>query len=1561
MGSNRSLIVGEFIIDQREARAIIDTGATASFLPENGSILIDNPVTYFSANHKAKTADNVLLPIEREVHLYTSHVNSRCSYCKYLVLPNINQILGFDAIFGLDLIKKFEIQLKSIDNEMVATVNEHKIGREVELPAITALTIRSDEKLPESPVELSLKKLLFKYKEVFSEEATSVMDTEPKSIRLIGQHPVKAKLRRQSPEDIVEMHNQIQKLLKNKIIEPSQSSFSSNAHLVPKKNGQKRLVVNFIPLNAITVKDHFPMPQLSDLFTPLKDAEYFAARDCTEGFFQLPILREHREKTAFITPHGLYQFRRCPFGFTNSPAHFQRAMNDIFLEGLYKRCVVYIDDILVFGKTKEELISNLEWVLDRYRARNVQIKQSKCKILEEEVEFLGFLISKNKIGPVPGKYNDIGANVPQSKRDVRAILGKLNYYSRFIPNYSEETKMLRFLTKKDVIFEWTSKHSDSLKKLKMALDNALPNRIPATYTPKILEILVGTESVEAVCFDEDEQLVARAGLTLSCSEVNYTPVEKQLIGIVHAFEKFGTFLRGSVTVRTTCKELETALKTKEKTQRVNRMLLQLPPDADFTVKVIPKSEVVEVTVRSSNPPDEIFYTDGACTKNGTTQCKASWAVVATTNPTLTKSGMVTGTKPSNQIAELTAIIEACKIAKREEFNKIMIVTDSRYAANAVNKWIDSWATNGWKDHKNKPVTNEETFKELLEVMKGLDVSCVHVKGHSGDINNSKADQLARQQLEETLQACLITVTRPDFTQGSDDEIEFIRLNLAIDPRLAEKYTVINDKLYYIDPSRPVMNRNRLVVPKPSRNIILSVAHDDPIYGGHLGVKKTRDKLSNYYWPKMNDDIEHYIKTCELCQHFKTPKQPRFALLQPIAVSKVFERLHIDIIGPIKKSSSGNQYIVTAIDAFSRWGSAKAYADVKASDIVSFMEDEIICRHGIPNEVVSDNGSQFVSRQFEEYMIKLGVKHNKTSIYHPAANGMDERFNGSLVKVIRNYIESNQTDWDAHIKWALFVHNTTRNESTMISPYALLYGFNARTPLNCCLEEGISGDTNECASLEDIRKAALHNMKSAQSIQKRNHDSGRRQQDFQLFDLVMIRSFAPPRGDSSKLAHTWKGPAMVIRIVQHNDQPQALEVLELGKFKSRVVSFQDIKHFNQRLNSEEERKLDQTLPGEFIKRLRGAESGESAHNRDGNSTQRTCLGDLDGAPFLTDIVSSSRPTANAERTSCSAPDESHTSVSTINQNEVNSHSLYSDLDGDPFLTDVVQEEGQMAERRHVEPVASECLTSESSRMYDNNINTNYSSLDGDQFPTDVVQKKGQTAAEQHVESIVCERLTIELNTCDVNRESNQTDGHFVLQSTSYATTDMGQPVAHSSIMGETLTPVLENRNIADGHSVPQSINVARGDVNLFTDLTGTLGETLTLAPHNTLTADGHSVPQSTSHRMTGMEHLCNRLSHETGETSTPADFTLDNQEANMAETTGHLVEAEIRKELVAPQVTNTEPTADDNMRSESSHTLHQSIVPRLKSNSSNTNSIPKQRFTRSGRLIKPRDRYSPYSK
>lgn len=158
---------------------------------------------------------------------------------------------------------------------------------------------------------------------------------------------------------------------------------------MPKKNGKSRLVVNYRPLNAITQRDEYPIPDVSDILESLNGQKIFSTLDATEGFHQIQVHQGDRQYTAFNSPFGLFQYTRVPFGMTNSPAMFQRAINEVFSRGLYRKCCAYIDDIIVFGRTQEEHDANLDWVLQQCLESNLKINPAKCEFSETEITFLG--------------------------------------------------------------------------------------------------------------------------------------------------------------------------------------------------------------------------------------------------------------------------------------------------------------------------------------------------------------------------------------------------------------------------------------------------------------------------------------------------------------------------------------------------------------------------------------------------------------------------------------------------------------------------------------------------------------------------------------------------------------------------------------------------------------------------------------------------------------------------------------------------------------------------------------------------------------------------------------------------------------------------------------------------------------------------------------------------------------------------------------------------------------------------------------------------------------------
>lgn len=1172
------MVIGSFQINGYPVSAILDTGATGSFIAEYASImpkLIESACPIYAP---ITTPDNQTLIANQMVKtkLNPSIHPQYTAIIELIIIPDRVDLLNQQVILGLDSLKALNINFETAGNQMIATINRQVVGQEIksEQNSLFAMKVEPIE------TDLSFTELNREYADIFAESASSFIKTQPMTIPVSVDFSTRAKLRPKSIEDIIEINRQVHKLIENDIVERSESNFSANVHLVPKKNGQKRMVVDFRFLNSITIKDHYPLPQITEMFLALNKATHFTALDCTDGFLQIPILNEHRHRTAFITSQGSFHYKRCPFGFTNSPAKFQRTMNEIFEEGLYTKCVIYIDDILVFGQSEEELRNNLEWAYSKCREFNVKLKFSKCKINQTRVEFLGFEISCNKICPVKGKYDTLGIDKPTKSKHVRAILGTLNHYARFIKNYADKTAPLRKMTCKNAQIIWTPELTALVDSLKDELNQPCELVIPDSTSHKKIDIRISQFSIEITCFNQNGDLIGRAGSALSEAEKGYTTVELQLCAIVLAYEKYYPFLRGRVTFRTTCKSLQNALKATNRTERITRIMLHLPPDIEFDLEIVPGPTPTEEII-TDDAIDEVFYTDGACRGNGTRNGKASWAVLAIHNPHLSKSGIVDYERPTSQVAEITAAIQACQIAADNKFKDIVIVTDSRYVMNSIERWIDIWKNNDWKDKKNKPVVNQHLLKKLAEFQNDLNIKVIHVKAHASDMYNIRVDKMAQNLLIDGHKLGAISLGEPIIDQNQDPEIEMIKANLDMDASLQNRYTIIDDQLYYIDYEMPWNARNRIFVPKATRYYLLRLSHEDSIYGGHTGIKKTRDKLKLCYWPHMGRDIEKFVKSCTTCQLNKTPRKPKYGFLHPIPPNEIFERIHIDIIGPMHESEKHNRYIITAIDSFSRYAYARAVSEVKTSDVIEFMMEEIFTKHGCPSYLVSDNGTQFTSTQFQTYLKTLGINHNRTCEYHPQANGLDERLNGTLVRILKNYINPDQSDWDVKLQWAVFLYNTTNHSTTLTSPYTILYGVEPKVPLRAIQRAALdeSTDGNEPAHAR-IREFVRNAILKSQLEQKKYYNRKRSKPDFKLLDAVYAKKHYTQRGLSDKLQPDWEGPYFIYKIITINNQPISVVLVDEKTGKFRRSSFQDLKHAE--LNDDIYQDcLQQTLPGEIM--------------------------------------------------------------------------------------------------------------------------------------------------------------------------------------------------------------------------------------------------------------------------------------------------------------------------------------------------------------------------------------------
>lgn len=1161
-----SLILAQFEINGEYYPVIVDTGASISIIPERGSIMKSLSSQIKPANMNVDCGGFGLTHIDKKINIAT---RPRYWYdnpvaLNYYVMNGREKVIGYDALLGLDTLKRFNLIIEFLNGKSQMYCNGKLISLDGHIDRPVSGFVRVDERFLSATNDDDIGSLLKKYKSVFTDISSEPLRGKPMRILTTHNRPIFAKQRHYNADEIIAMKAHIESLLEKGIIEHTYSGYAATSRIIPKRNGTGRLVVNYIPLNSVTLRDSYVLPHISDILTVLEGNRYFTTADCAQGFYQILIDQRDRHKTAFSTPIGNFQFVRCPFGARNSCAAFQSEMNRIFSDGLYTRCVIYVDDILIFGKTRSEHDENLEWVLSRCKQFNVKLKLEKCHFAQTEVKYLGFNISGRYISPLKERVETLNKDKPpRDKTELRSTIGKLNFYSRFIPRYSSLLEPLRELFKKNRDFQWRANHQKVYEQLIDALNNAPPQLMTPRSTDKTIEILVMKNSLETILVNEDNQLICRASRFLTQSEVNYSLVEKQLLALTVALQKFRVWIDPEhVKIKVPSIAIERAFKLVDRPDRIENLLLRMPAGFDNFQFIVEKSlsNVVQSKYQS-HIPEEIFYVDGACRHNGKPDCVATWGVVAEYDRDLAISGFVEKDQ-SNQSAELTAAIKACEYARDNGMKEITIVTDSRYLHSAATNWIDKWMTNDWKDFKNKQVVNKDLFSRLLEVKSGIQIEWIHVRGHSDTEGNIRADNLARSLLDPQAEQLCALVTCKHRVQQDDPEIEEIKIQLINGER--NDLVLEDGQVYYVDPKIETGDPRRIYVPRLARPWLLELAHDNQVYGGHLGIKKTFSKITRFWWPGMLRDVELYVKSCHICQAFKNRTGLTPGFLHNIPVSQIFEHLHVDIIGPtIASTIRGSKYIVTATDAFSKVAFAQAKQSVKTQDVIDFIEDCIISIHGKPKTVITDRGSQFISSEWKDFMKKHSIEHQLTSPYHPQSNGIDERLNGTLVRILKSYVDKYQQDWDVQLKWALYVYNTTVHSSTGFSPYHIMHGFDPRSPFN----EHLTVDNEDNKNLEETRrtiraKANELNLQS-QANQKKNYDKLRGSATFNIGQLVLVREFTCPSELSKKFYPKWSGPNVVISIMGDKNNPRALKVLNCENLVERVVAIRDIKPYESR--------------------------------------------------------------------------------------------------------------------------------------------------------------------------------------------------------------------------------------------------------------------------------------------------------------------------------------------------------------------------------------------------------------
>jgi hypothetical protein len=323
---------------------------------------------------------------------------------------------------------------------------------------------------------------------------------------------------------------------------------------------------------------------------------------------------------------------------------------------------------------------------------------------------------------------------------------------------------------------------------------------------------------------------------------------------------------------------------------------------------------------------------------------------------------------------------------------------------------------------------------------------------------------------------------------------------------------------------------RIIISRHQLSETLKKTHDHPL-SGHQGQDTTYLKTSEvFYWPGMKEDTQHYVKTCAICQ--KRERRKGEAPLQPIKkITMPFYQVGLDVMGPLPITLTGKRYIIMAVDHFTKWMEARALETADAQSIIAFVHEDVICRHGTPNIITTDRGSEFVNELFKTFADEYRIHHILTTAYHPQGNGQVERSN-KTVKDLLAKVTPKDGDWSHYLPSAIYATRVAKQASTRFSPAELLHGYRFRQPFDTRDREKTEEDPEiyaeqELSRLQEIRTKAGAFIKKAQDRQKRGHDKDNHMvQPLKIGDPVLLYRNIVESSWSAKLQPKWEGPFFI---------------------------------------------------------------------------------------------------------------------------------------------------------------------------------------------------------------------------------------------------------------------------------------------------------------------------------------------------------------------------------------------------------------------------------------------------
>jgi hypothetical protein len=498
--------------------------------------------------------------------------------------------------------------------------------------------------------DTQIRELLLKHQEIFAKNDNDIghCDRVKHRIDLIDDTPFKQPHRRIPPAMVDEVREHLENLLSSGIIRKSKSPFASNIVLVRKKNGKLRMCVDYRMLNKKSVKDSYALPRVEEVFDVLKGSTLFSTIDQKSGYFQVDIEETHKERTAFTAGAlGFYEYNRMPFGLSNSPATYQRLMEECLGDYNMKICVIFLDDLIIFSENFEQHLERLDLVLTRLGQCNLKLSSDKCFFLKEKVKFLGHVVGANGVETDPDKIEKV-LNWPRPTDfdSLRSFVCFAGYYRRYVEGFSKIAKPLTDIlpatSKKkhkkkytDKDWHWGEEQELAFKKLKKILTSAPILAYPDFDKPFELHIDGSTQALGAVLYQEQnnvKRVIAYASRCLSKSEKNYSAFKLEFLALKWGVtEKFSDYLKYTHFTVLTDNNPLTYVLTTAKLDATGQRWISTLANYDFDLIYRPGLRNVDADSMSRYPYEKLQSSSGEMVKIESDTVKAIYNGLQTTS------------------------------------------------------------------------------------------------------------------------------------------------------------------------------------------------------------------------------------------------------------------------------------------------------------------------------------------------------------------------------------------------------------------------------------------------------------------------------------------------------------------------------------------------------------------------------------------------------------------------------------------------------------------------------------------------------------------------------------------------------------------------------------------------------------------------------------------------------------------------------------------------------------------------------------------------------------------